>query len=320
MSAYGQLGVHRWMLRDRIRNEAYQRAIQQVVKPGDVVLDIGAGTGILSIFAAQAGARRVFAVERTAVASIARTMIARNGFSEQIQVVEQDVEDVELPEKVDVIVSEWMGGFGVDENMLAPQVIARQRYLKPGGIMIPARVTALVAPVSVPEFDDELAYWRAQPHGVDTSVIADFTANEIFHTHTAMTTDSLVAAPQEMWTHDPHTCTLEEADQSFTTNLSFTATRTRTLTGFAAWFTAELAPGISLTNAVGEPNTHWGRTLFPVDRPIEVAAGETIGLVLRCDPAMVGGTEMRWGVTIGGATREFDTRRARHAHAIEAAV
>lgn len=153
MSTYGDLGVHRWMLRDRVRNEAYQRAIQQVVKPGDVVLDIGAGTGILSIFAAAAGARRVFAVERTRVASIARTMIARNGYENVIQVLEQDVEDVELPEKVDVIVSEWMGGFGVDENMLAPQVIARQRFLKPGGKMIPAKVTAIIAPVSVPDFD-----------------------------------------------------------------------------------------------------------------------------------------------------------------------
>jgi predicted RNA methylase len=300
------------MLRDRVRNEAYQRAIQQVVKPGDVVLDIGAGTGILSIFAAQAGARRVFAVERTGVASVARAMIARNGFTEQIDVLEQDVEDVVLPEKVDVIVSEWMGGFGVDENMLAPQVIARQRWLKPGGVMLPARVTALVAPVSIPTFDEELAYWRSRPHGVDTSVIADFTANETFHTQTHLTAESLVAAPQEMWTHDPHTCTLEEADQSFTATLSFAATTAQTITGFAAWFTAELAPGISLTNAVGAPDTHWGRTFLPLAGPTPVAAGATIGLVLHCDPSLGGSTEMHWSVTIGGATREYDTRRARH--------
>ncbi len=311
MSTYGQLGVHRWMLRDRIRNEAFQRAIQQVVKPGDVVLDIGAGTGILSIFAAAAGARRVFAVERTEVASIARTMIARNGYADRIEVLEQDVEDVVLPEKVDVIVSEWMGGFGVDENMLAPQVIARQRWLKPGGKMIPARVTAVIAPVSVPDFEEELAYWRSKPHGVDTSVIADFTAHETFHTQVHLTTDSLVAEPQTMWSHDPYICSLEEADQSYTAKLTFKAARAQTVTAFAAWFTAELADGVPLTNAVGAADTHWGRTLLPLDRPTPLAAGDTIGLELHCDPSLGGTTEMRWSVTIAGATREFDTRRSR---------
>ena len=76
------------MLRDHVRNEAYQQAIQRVVKPGDVVLDIGAGTGILSIFAAQAGARRVFAVERTEIATVARTMIERNGLADRIEVIQ----------------------------------------------------------------------------------------------------------------------------------------------------------------------------------------------------------------------------------------
>lgn len=304
------------MLRDRVRNEAYQRAIQAVVKPGDVVLDIGAGTGILSIFAAQAGARRVFAAERTEVATVAREMIARNGFAQRIEVIPGDVEDATLPEKVDVIVSEWMGGFGVDENMLAPQVIARQRYLKPGGKMIPARVTAMIAPVSVPEFDDELTYWRSKPHGIDTSIIADFTANETFHTQTYMDLESLVAKPLAMWTHDPHTVSLEEADQPFKTALTFTATKSETLSGFAAWFTAELAPGIELTNAVGAPDTHWGRTLFPLDRPTPVREGDQIGLALSCDPSHGGSCEMYWAVTIDGKTREFDTRRSRHERAL----
>lgn len=304
------------MLRDRVRNEAYQRAIQAVVKPGDVVLDIGAGTGILSIFAAAAGARRVFAAERTSIATVAREMIARNGFADRIEILEGDVEDAVLPEKVDVIVSEWMGGFGVDENMLAPQVIARQRYLKPGGKMIPARVTAMIAPVAVPEFDDELEYWRSKPHGVDTSIIADFTANETFHTQTHLTLESLVAQPLAMWSHDPHTVTLEEADQSFKTSLTFTAMQAETISGFAAWFTADLGGGVELTNEVGAPDTHWGRTLFPLDQPTPVKEGDTIGLVLHCDPSHGGSCEMYWAVTIAGKTREFDTRRSRHERAL----
>src|SRR5687767_15956726 len=129
MSRYGELSIHRWMLRDERRNEAYQRALEHVVRPGDVVLDVGAGTGILSIFAAQSGARKVYAVERTQVADVARRMVERNGYTERIDVIQSDLEDVAVPEKVDVIVSEWMGGLGVDENMLAPLVMARDRWL-----------------------------------------------------------------------------------------------------------------------------------------------------------------------------------------------
>src|SRR3954464_9999236 len=107
--AYAQLSIHRWMLRDEIRNEAYRRAIAQVVKPGQVVLDMGAGTGILSIFAARAGARKVYAVERTAIAEIARRMVKSNGLEGTIEIIEGALEDVDLPEKVDVLISEWMG-------------------------------------------------------------------------------------------------------------------------------------------------------------------------------------------------------------------
>src|SRR3954469_18961356 len=115
MSSYGDLAVHRWMLRDTVRNEAFQRALRAVVKPGDVVLDLGAGTGLLSILAAAAGAKKVYALERTKIADVARRMVERNGYKDIIEVREMDLEDTTLPEKADVLVSEWMGGFGVDE-------------------------------------------------------------------------------------------------------------------------------------------------------------------------------------------------------------
>jgi SAM-dependent methyltransferase len=313
MTTYGQLPVHRWMLGDEIRNEAYRRAIAHIVKPGDVVLDVGAGTGILSIFAAAAGARRVYAVERTGIADVARAMIEQNGHAARIEVLQSDVEEVTLPEKVDVLVSEWMGGFGVDENILAPLVIARNRWLKPGGVMIPGRVTAILAPASVPDFDDELAHWRARPHGVDMSLIASLTANETFHTQTPLTPESLLAPPQTMWSHDPHTCTLQEADQSFTAKLTFTATRPGSLSGFVAWFTAEMGDGSELTNAVGAPDTHWGRTLFPLNGPIELAEGASFDVVLRCDPSIPGSCEFYWSLDLPGRPlEEHDTRRPPH--------
>ena len=62
---YQRLAMHRLMLRDRVRNETFREGIGAAVTPGNVVLDVGAGTGILSLFCIQAGAQRVYAVERT---------------------------------------------------------------------------------------------------------------------------------------------------------------------------------------------------------------------------------------------------------------
>ena len=133
------------MICDRVRTEAFRRAIDSVVRPGDIVLDVGAGSGILSVFAARAGAARVYAVEQTSVAVLAQELAAANGVAEIVQVIQGDVMDIELPERVDVIVSEWLGGFGIDEGMLVPVIAARDRWLKPGGVMIPRSVTAWTA-------------------------------------------------------------------------------------------------------------------------------------------------------------------------------
>ena len=93
---YAEFEVHRTMIRDRVRTEAFRRAIDSVVRPGDIVLDVGAGSGILSVFAARAGAARVYAVERTTVAVLAQELAAANGVAEIVQVIHGDVMDIEL--------------------------------------------------------------------------------------------------------------------------------------------------------------------------------------------------------------------------------
>jgi SAM-dependent methyltransferase len=310
-NSYDHLAVHRWMLRDTVRNEAYRQAIFRVVKPGDVVLDVGAGTGILSIFAAQAGARRVFAVERSAIAEVAKRIIRTNGFENVIEVVAGDLEDVSLPEKVDVIVSEWMGGLGVDENMFAPVVMARGRYLKPGGKMIPARVTALVAPAYVDEMDEGLAYWRSRPHGIDLSDISTLTANESHMLQSDVRPEDLVAPAQPLWSHDASEITLEETDAGYGAKLHFTAERDGRIAALATWFVADMGGGISLTNAPDQPPTHWGRLLLPLDRTLEVKRGMPVDVTVNCLPAGPSKSEFEWDVQVGDTLDRHSTYRQR---------
>ena len=152
------------MICDRVRTEAFRRAIDAVVRPGDIVLDVGAGSGILSLFAARAGAARVYAIERTTVAVLAQELAATNGVADIVHVIHGDVTDVELPERVDVIVSEWLGGFGIDEGMLVPVIVARDRWLKPGGVMIPRSVTAWTALVHDRYLAEMVEFLRDHPY------------------------------------------------------------------------------------------------------------------------------------------------------------
>ena len=181
---YAEFEVHRTMICDRVRTGAFRRAIDSVVRPGDIVLDVGAGSGILSVFAARAGAARVYAVERTSAAVLAQELAAANGVAEIVQVIHGDVMDVELPERVDVIVSEWLGGFGIDEGMLVPVIVARDRWLKPGGVMIPRLVMAWAALVNDLYLGEMVEFLRDNPYGLRFDDLVDKTVNEIFYSGT----------------------------------------------------------------------------------------------------------------------------------------
>ena len=201
---YAEFEVHRTMICDRVRTEAFRRAIDSVVRPGDIVLDVGAGSGILSVFAARAGAARVYAVERTSAAVLAQELAAANGVAEIVQVIHGDVMDVEPPERVDVIVSEWLGGFGIDEGMLVPVIVARDRWLKPGGVMIPRLVTAWAALVHDRYLAEMVEFLRDNPYGLRFDDLVEKTVNEIFYSGTFrhLTAGDRRSEAGQLWTTD----------------------------------------------------------------------------------------------------------------------
>ena len=149
-SYYGLLVHQQNMMQDSVRTGAYASAIASNAADfaGRTVLDVGTGSGILAVFASRAGAAHVYAVEASGVADRAATLLAANGFADKITVIKAKIEEVRLPEdaRVDVIVSEPMGFMLVHERMLESYMIARQRFLKPGGKMFPSTGTIFAAP------------------------------------------------------------------------------------------------------------------------------------------------------------------------------
>ena len=149
--SYSHFYIHEEMLKDEIRTNAYRNAIEG--NPHDfkdkIVLDIGAGTGILSIFAARAGAKHVYAIENAEIAYFAREIIKKNGLEDKITVLKGKMEEIELPVKeVDIIISEWMGYFLLYESMLDSVLWARDKYLKKdGGKMLPDRAQIYIAAI-----------------------------------------------------------------------------------------------------------------------------------------------------------------------------
>ena len=148
--SYAFLYHQKQMLMDNVRMKAYHNAIMQnkSLFEGKVVLDVGTGSGVLAIWAAQAGAAKVYAVEYTDMAVHARKMVEQNGVSDIVEVIQSSVEDLELPCKVDIIVSEWMGYFLLRESMLDSVIRARNKWMKPEGSMFPSHATMYWSAVS----------------------------------------------------------------------------------------------------------------------------------------------------------------------------
>ncbi len=309
VNSYDSIETHRRMIEDTVRTGAFHRSISAVVKPGDVVLDVGAGTGILSLFAAQAGAARVYAIERAAgAAHLARMLIAANGVADRVHVIEGDADLLWAQEAVDVIVSEWLGVYAVDENMLAPVLTARDRWLKPGGTMIPGATTVWLAPV-YSAAGQEAAAFHAPTFGVDLSMLAPYTMDEMVWLPTGATPADVRAEPKPLWTSDPATMSPRRARMPYVGEVDYVLDGP--VNGLVIWFSADM-PGTECLSTEPGVSTHWGNFLLPIGCASDAAAGDPLHVRFQCIPTPAGGSEHAWSARLGnGPVEVHDTRRHR---------
>ncbi|BAT80264.1 histone-arginine methyltransferase [Vigna angularis] len=284
---YGQLLHQQNMLQDYVRTGTYYAAVIENRSDfmGRVVVDVGAGSGILSLFAAQAGAKHVYAVEASEMAEYARKLIAGNPIlGQRITVIKGKVEDVELPERADILISEPMGTLLVNERMLESYVIARDRFLTPNGKMFPSVGRIHMAPFSdeylFVEIANKALFWQQQNYyGVDLTPLHGTAFQGYFSQPVVDAFDPrlLIAAP--MFHVIDFTKIKEEELYEIDIPLRFIATVGARLHGLACWFDVLFNGSTArrwLTTAPGSPTTHWYQLRCVLSQPIYVVAGQEI--------------------------------------------
>lgn len=264
------LDYHLSMLVDEERMGAYQRAISASVRPGDVVVDIGAGTGILSFLACAAGASRVYAVEAGPVIEIARELCAHNGFDDRVVFLEEWSTEVEPPEPADVLITETIGNAAFDEGIIAWTADARRRMLRPGGLVLPRRVTMRAAAVESWDDHAQVSDWSASSLPFDYRTVRRRAERTLWFAQ--LRASQLLTEPSVVSGVDLRTATDDPVVGSGASRVE----RDGTLHGLACWFDAELAAGITLTNSPPTPAPSWLQGFLPVPRPLAVRSGDLI--------------------------------------------
>jgi protein arginine N-methyltransferase 1 len=280
------------MMADTSRFLAYQAAIARAVGPGDSVVDLGSGPGVFAMLACRAGARRVYAIESEEVIEVARQLAAANGFADRIEFLQADSQNVKLPERVNVIVSDVRGALPLFRDTIRSLDDARLRFLADGGRFIPQRDTLYAAVVEAEPFYTRITSpWQTHCNGLDFSLSLPLILN-IFYQE--------MAQPEQLLTERKAWGTLDYvtgANPRASADLTFCTVRSGTAHGICLWFDAQLFEDIGFSSSPGELSSVYGHIMLPFLKPVVLQEGQKIEIKLSADP--VGGEYIwRWNTTI----------------------
>ncbi|MBI5682197.1 MAG: 50S ribosomal protein L11 methyltransferase [Deltaproteobacteria bacterium] len=265
------------MMADKVRMDAYEKAISKTVKEGDVVLDLGCGLGILSFLAIKTGAKKVYAVEKTDSINLAKEVARINKIDDRIVFIEGVSKEITLPEKVDVIISETLGSFAVEENTLEFTIDARERFLKEDGRMIPEALKLYLVPVENKNIYKKTAFWK-DVAGFDFSYAKDeFTKRLLIED---ISKKDFLSKPEVYKGID----LIEINEKSINEKIVFEFSRDGTIHGFAGWFEALLTDDVLIDTSPSSERTHWRQAFFPIKEPIKIEKGNYIIIDMKVMP------------------------------------
>jgi protein arginine N-methyltransferase 1 len=312
---------HELLLGDRLRMAAFRTAIREVVSPGATVLDLGTGTGILAQWALEAGAARVYGIDfNPRMLQTAVERITAAGHGAQFRPVHGMSFDVELPERVDVIVSETLGNLADNEGCVRILVDARARFLAEDGALLPARVQSYLVPVAAVRAHESVG--RALVRGGDESLTGEQRLSRLgvagrFDTYydTIVSRTAHLASPRVVRSYE---FTAAERDE-YSVNMSFPIRHDGTFTGFKGYFVADLSDTVAL-DISGDDIEHgltsdsWKHCYLPVELSVQVQRGDRVALAFSRRTDMGNGAfgqQYRWaGAVLRGAevVGRFDQR------------
>jgi protein arginine N-methyltransferase 3 len=277
--SYAGNEIHEQMLKDTVRTEGYRDFMynNKGFLKDKIVLDVGCGTGILSMFAAKAGAKHVYAVDNSDVIEKAKANAEENGLKNQITFVRGKVEDIQLPvSQVDIIVSEWMGYFLLFEGMLDSVLVARDKWLKSTGIMAPSTTKILLSAYGDDEwYNDHILFWK-DVYGFQMNAMAKNITRNAFVT--VANGDAVISNDVVLFDIDTKTITSKALD--FTSEFEISITKAGKVYAFCGWFDTffegQEIDTVMFSTSPKSKTTHWVQTLFVLNDPITVELDDSI--------------------------------------------
>ena len=274
--SYADYSIHAEMLQDKVRTEAYRDYIYKNnnIFSGKEVLDVGCGTGILSMFCAKGGAASVVAVDNSKIVDKARKFVKCNNLSNKVQVIEGKVEEIQLDNKFDILISEWMGYGLLFECMLDSVITARDKYLKPGGLVVPNRTSMFIAAVSDEKsYNTRFNYWN-NVYGFDMSEIIP----DLFKEAVVKCVDKSHVISDHCGFKHLDLSTVRTIDLEFSSPFQLQINTPSKLTGFVIHFSCYFDGEVSvvLDTSPECEATHWLQTVLYLQSTVDVSEGSLV--------------------------------------------
>lgn len=284
--SYAHQGIHEEMLKDEVRTLTYRNSVYNNphLFRDKVVLDIGCGTSILSMFCAKAGAKHVYGIDMSSIVEQARKIVKANNLEDKITLIKGKVEEVEVPfDKVDIIISEWMGYFLIYESMLDTVIYARDKWLKEDGLMFPDVASMHICAIEDGDYKDEKINFWENVYGFDMSCIKDIALSEPLVD--TVEEKAVVSTTSRLITLDLKTVSVE--DLAFNVPFSITATRNDYCHALVVYFDVTFSAchtPIWFSTGPMDNYTHWKQTVFYLENPLTLCEGDTIEGTIAAKP------------------------------------
>jgi ubiquinone/menaquinone biosynthesis C-methylase UbiE len=263
---YDKLSAHELLLADELRNSSFRQAIHNTVAKGDIVIDIGTGTGILAFYALEAGAHQVYAIEQNKnILEVARKEAEKRSMADKIRFINANFNNLPqdaIPRKVDVVVSEMIAVFGIEEAIL-PLMSKAKEFLKPDGKIIPCGLSLFISPI---QMDQQLQ----RQIGLNDLPIIQMKMDDFPPAARAMI--KYLAQPKKLADIDFYA----ENTSHIKAQVQFRSVADADLYGICGWFEARLDGETSLSNSPFGPAVHWAQLVFKTPIQLSLQAGEEL--------------------------------------------